>query len=96
MVKASLITNDNYDEWMYIENAWELIGNTRVDLSNYITTESLEDRLLLVPGYEGTVQEVSVGTGLKITNNSKVNPCVEFDDEIVFIFNCGTASTLID
>ena len=96
MVKASLITNNNYDEWMYIDNSWELIGSTIVDLSNYVTYEALEGRLSSIPGYEGTVQEVSAGTGLKITGNSKINPCVEIDDEVVFVFYCGTASDLID
>ena len=96
MVKASLITNNNYDEWMYIDGNWELIGSTIVDLSNYVTNEFLEERLSLIPGYQGTVQEVSAGTGLKITGNSKINPCVEIDDEVVFVFYCGTASELID
>lgn len=27
--------NDIYDEYMYINNTWELIGNTQIDLSNY-------------------------------------------------------------
>lgn len=96
MVKASLITNNNYDEWMYIDGNWELIGSTIVDLSDYVTNGDLDDRLSLIPGYQGTVQEVSAGTGLKITGNSKVNPCVEIDDEVVFVFYCGTASELID
>lgn len=38
-----LIPNDNgsRDEWMWINNDWEKIGNTEVDLSNYITTDNL-------------------------------------------------------
>ena len=27
-------TNDVYDEYIYINNAWEMIGNTQIDLSN--------------------------------------------------------------
>jgi hypothetical protein len=34
-------TNDVYDEYLYINNAWEMIGNTQVDLSNYVTTTTL-------------------------------------------------------
>ena len=30
-------TNDVYDEYVYINNAWEMIGNTQIDLSNYAT-----------------------------------------------------------
>jgi len=29
-------TNDVYDEYMYINDAWEKIGNTAVDLSGYL------------------------------------------------------------
>ena len=36
---------DVYDEYLYINNAWELIGNTAVDLSNYYT-KSQTDTLL--------------------------------------------------
>ena len=30
-------SNDVYDEYLYVNNQWELIGNTAVDLSNYYT-----------------------------------------------------------
>lgn len=29
-------TNDVYDEYVYINNAWEMVGNTQIDLSNYV------------------------------------------------------------
>ena len=28
-------TNDVYDEYIYVNNAWEMVGNTQVDLSDY-------------------------------------------------------------
>lgn len=28
-------TNDVYDEYLYVNNNWEMIGNTQIDLSNY-------------------------------------------------------------
>ena len=34
-------TNDVYDEYMYINNAWEKIGNTAVDLSGYLQTTDI-------------------------------------------------------
>ena len=37
ILKSAPTTNNIYDEYMYINNAWELIGNTEVDLSNYYT-----------------------------------------------------------
>jgi len=34
--KSTSKTNNYYDEYMWISNAWELIGDTQVDLSNYV------------------------------------------------------------
>ena len=33
---SSASTNNHYDEYMYINNQWEKIGSTEVDLSNYL------------------------------------------------------------
>lgn len=38
-------TSDIYDEYLYINNAWELIGTTQIDLSNYVTTTDLSTAL---------------------------------------------------
>ena len=50
------------------------------------------------PGLDkvGTVTNVAVGTGLSITGNAAATPTIGFDDDCVFIFNCGNASTVID
>lgn len=37
--------SDIYDEWMWIENAWEHIGSTRVDLSDYYTKTQVDTAL---------------------------------------------------
>jgi hypothetical protein len=42
-------TNDVYDEYLYINNNWEHIGSTEVDLSNYYTKD--ETKALLEPVY---------------------------------------------
>lgn len=34
-------TNDIYDEFIYVNNAWEKIGNTQVDLSGYVQSNDL-------------------------------------------------------
>lgn len=44
----------------------------------------------------GTVTSVSAGTGLKITGTASTTPTVEIDDSVVFVFNCGSATELID
>lgn len=38
-------TNNIYDEYVYINNNWELIGDTQADLTNYVTTTSLNTAL---------------------------------------------------
>lgn len=40
-------TGDVYDEYVYISNAWEHIGSTAVDLSNYYTKSEVDDGLNL-------------------------------------------------
>lgn len=37
--------NDVYNEYMYIEGKWELIGNTAVDLSGYYTQEQIDTKI---------------------------------------------------
>lgn len=32
--------NNVYDEWVYINNRWELIGTTAIDLSNYLSKDN--------------------------------------------------------
>ena len=40
---------------------------------------------------DSALQEVTAGTGLKVTNKNNV----EFDDAVVFVFNCGSATEVI-
>lgn len=39
LVKKAGTNPDVHDEYIYVENTWEKIGNTEVDLSNYYTKE---------------------------------------------------------
>ena len=34
-------TNDVYDEYIYVNNGWEMIGNTQIDLSNYVQKDQI-------------------------------------------------------
>lgn len=43
--KSTSKTNNYYDEYMYISNAWELIGDTEIDLSNYQTLLTSSNKL---------------------------------------------------
>lgn len=37
LAKEDPDTGDYYDEYLWIDNAWELIGSTQIDLSDYVT-----------------------------------------------------------
>lgn len=45
VLDSSATGSDVYDEWMWIENAWEHIGSTRVDLSDYYTKTEVDTAL---------------------------------------------------
>lgn len=40
--KGGLLTQDMYEEYMVIQGAWEKIGDTYVDLSNYVTKDTFQ------------------------------------------------------
>jgi hypothetical protein len=40
--KATAGTQDIYDEYIYVNNAWEHIGSTEIDLSNYYTKTQID------------------------------------------------------
>lgn len=43
MVPNGLTGMDIYDEYMYINNQWELLGNTQIDLTGYYTKDEVDD-----------------------------------------------------
>lgn len=51
MVKSSLPQEDNvYDEYMFINEAWEQIGSTALDLSRYYTKEETDSAIADIAG----------------------------------------------
>lgn len=65
--------------------------------TNLPTSKAVEDRINAHAGIDkvGTVTSVAAGTGLKITGTASVNPTVEIDDSVVFVFDCGSATVNI-
>lgn len=57
---VNITGTNNYNQWMYINNAWSNIGSTSVDLTNYYTKTQtdtlLDDKVDKVTGY-GLSQE---------------------------------------
>ena len=45
VLDSSASGSDIYDEWMWIENAWEHIGSTRVDLTDYYNKTQVDTAL---------------------------------------------------
>lgn len=42
---GSRLVSDVFDEYMVINGNWEIIGSTRVDLSNYATQEMVDEKI---------------------------------------------------
>lgn len=42
------------------------------------------------------LQSVAVGTGLKVSAKTNNSQTIEIDDAVVFVFNCGSATELVD
>lgn len=65
--------------------------------TNLPTSQAVESRINAHAGIDkvGTVTSVAAGTGLKVTGTASVNPTIEIDDSVVFVFDCGTATVNI-
>lgn len=47
-----------YEEWIYINNTWELIGTTKVDLDEYVKTQDIQDGTIIA----GKTKSVSIAS----------------------------------
>ena len=72
-------SDNGYFEYMFINGQWELIGNTRIDLSNYYTKQEVE-QYILDNKYVLPIASSSTLGGVKI------------DDSSILIDNEGTIS----
>ncbi len=68
-VPASPLDKDRYYEYMFIDGKWELIGNTRIDLSNYYTKQEIE-QYILDNKYVLPIASSSTLGGVKIDESS--------------------------
>ena len=57
-------TNDIYNEYIYVNNAWELIGTTEIDLSNYYTKTEADALLSAKISDNPTFTEASTRTNI--------------------------------
>ena len=76
-LKAAHKTNDNYEEYMAINGQWELIGNTRIDLTPYLTKES----------FNNTIKDYAKKTELHSHTNKNVLDEISQDSEGNLTYN---------
>lgn len=95
-------TNNIYDEYIYVNSSWELIGSTKVNLSNYYTSTQVDNLLsgkqnTLTPGSNITISGNTIsatdttytaGGGIDITNN-----VISITSDLVL--DCGTSTTVV-
>ena len=68
--KTEAFLNDYYNEYMYINSRWELIGNTQVDLTNVYTKAEIDNKGFVT---EGRVNELITAALGNIVNAEGVN-----------------------
>ena len=84
--KQSASQGDIYDEWLYINNAWEHIGSTQVDLTDYYNKTQTDT--LLAAKQDNLVS----GTNIKTINNQSVlgNGNINIEGNEVYISDDDT------
>ena len=75
LVPSTSETTDMYKEYIYVNNAWELLGIQKADLTNYYT-KSETDGLLANKADSSTVSTLSTQVGTNTNNISTLNTTV--------------------
>lgn len=70
LVKKAQARTDLYEEYLWVNDAWELIGNTSIDLSNYYTKSDVDTKISNLDGkITGSSTTIS-----SISNNGTKTP----------------------
>ncbi len=71
LVPKQFADEDIYDEYIYVADAWELLGSQTIDLSDYYTKEEVDDLISDMSEYVRTndLDEVAV-TGIRGVNDN--------------------------
>lgn len=70
--------NNNFEEWIYVNNKWELIGTTKVDLSSYATKEYVDSAINELDVYSKSETDAKI-TELIAANATNGTPLSTFD-----------------
>ena len=85
--------NDGYYEYIYLNNKWELIGNTQLDLSNYMTRDEIaeyvaEHAYVLQPATNSTLGGVIIDTeSIDLDNMGKISVLSINNEDIASLFS---------
>lgn len=81
--------DNGYYEYMYINSKWELIGSTRIDLSDYYTKKEVE-QYILDNKYVLPIASNSTLGGVKIDNSS-----IKIDENGVISVNFENTNSIL-
>jgi len=87
--KSSIDPLDGYIEYLYINNKWEIIGQTPIDLNNYYTKTEVDD-LFVTHKYVLPKATTETLGGIKLSSQ------FDADDEGSITLNEEALSQLID
>ena len=76
--------NNNYEEWIYVNSNWELIGTTAIDLTPYATKEYVAEQIDAIPTDGLTV--------MKATTENPINFDELIESGVYFITHCSDVS----
>ena len=83
LVPKTSSTNDNYDEYIYVNNSWEHIGSTEVDLSNYYT-KTQTDNLLAAKADANSLSTVATTGDYEDLSNI---PVIDYTGSSIRVWN---------
>lgn len=86
-----------YEEWMYINDAWELIGTTEMDLSGYATTAMVGDlSTLKTTDKDSVVDAVNELVDTTGSLSGSINSLSEYHDiEIIKLSGNGSGNSIL-
>ena len=101
VLSGTSATENVYNEFMYVNNAWELIGTSATDLTNYYTKAEVDGKLLLkanasdLTSHTGdTTIHVTASDKAKWTNSAKA--VVFRYSSTVLVASSTNSNTLLD
>ncbi len=84
--KTTAETNDIYDEYIYVSNAWEHIGSTQADLTNYVTNTDY------ATNSTGGVVKTNTNYGTSVDSNGSLRGTTKTYEDYGTMHNLGLIS----